>query len=88
MTSMNESTFSDGILVEQTVDNLDGTGTRTTYHPDGTVDSVEELTGLPIPPEPEPDPVANLQAQLAAQQYWDVRILAVLKLENAPTSSP
>lgn len=78
MTSMNESTFSDGILVEQTVDNLDGTGTRTTYHPDGTVDSVEELTGLPIPPEPEPDPVANLQAQLAAQQATIDQLLDAL----------
>ena len=65
---MNESTFANGILVEQTVDNGDGTGTRTTFHPDGTVDTVEQLTGLPIPPPPEPDPMADMQAQLAAQQ--------------------
>ena len=45
---MNTSTFADGVLIEQTVDNGDGTGTRTTFHPDGTVDTVEQLTGLPI----------------------------------------
>ena len=60
--------FADGVLVEQTVDNGDGTGTRTTFHPDGAVDTVEQLTGLPIPPPPEPDPMADMQAQLAAQQ--------------------
>ena len=48
-----------GNIVEQTVDNGDGTGTRTTFHPDGTVDTVEQLTGLPIPPPPEPDPMAD-----------------------------
>ena len=37
-----------GNIVEQTLDHGDGTGTRTTYHPDGTVDSVEQLSGLPI----------------------------------------
>ena len=60
--------FTDGVMVEQTVDNGDGTGTRTTFHPDGTVDTVEQLTGLPIPPPPEPDPVEALQAQVQAQQ--------------------
>ena len=66
---MNETTFdANGNVIEQTVDNLDGTGTRTTYLPDGTVDTVEQLTGLPIPPPPEPDPLMDLQAQVAAQQ--------------------
>ena len=37
------------------VDHGDGTGTRTTYHPDGTVDSVEQLTGLPYDPPTVPD---------------------------------
>ena len=41
-------------IVEQTVDNGDGTGTRTTYHPDGTVDTVEQLSGLPYEPRPLP----------------------------------
>ena len=56
---MNTDTFQDGRLIEQTVDNGDGTGTRTTFHADGTVDTVEQLTGLPIPPPPEPDPMAD-----------------------------
>ena len=58
----------DGNIVERIVDNGDGTGTRTTFHPDGAVDTVEQLTGLPIPPPPEPDPLVDLQAQLAVQQ--------------------
>ena len=57
-----EMVFANGVLIEQTVDNLDGTGTRTTFLPDGTVDTVEQLTGLPIPPPPEPDPMADMQA--------------------------
>ena len=65
---MGSEVWTDGRLVERTVDNGDGTGTRTTYLPDGTVDTVEQLTGLPIPPPPEPDPMADMQAQLAAQQ--------------------
>ena len=60
---MNETTFQNGILVAQTVDNGDGTGTRTTFHPDGTVDTVEQLTGLPIP-EPDPEPAVGLAAQV------------------------
>jgi len=73
-----ESTFSDGVLVEQTVDHGDGTGTRTTFHADGTVDTVEQITGLPVPPPPEPDPVADLQAQLAAQQTLIDELLTAL----------
>ncbi len=75
---MNESTFADGRLVEQIIDNGDGTGTRTTFHPDGTVDTVEQLTGLPIPPPPEPDPLVDLQDQLAAQQALIDELLAAL----------
>lgn len=54
-----ETVFTDGKLVEQTVDNGDGTGTRTTYTPEGEVESVEQLTGLPIPPDAEPEPDAD-----------------------------
>ena len=57
-----------GNVIEQTVDNGDGTGTRTTFDADGNVTSVEQLTGLPIPEPPEPDPVEALQAQVQAQQ--------------------
>ncbi len=63
-----DSGHPNGNVVERTVDNLDGTGTRTTYTPEGEVESVEQLTGLPIPVEPEPDPVEVLQAQVQAQQ--------------------
>ena len=73
-----EMVFANGVLIEQTVDNGDGTGTRTTFHPDGTVDTVEQLTGLPIPPPPEPDPMADMQAQLAAQQALIDELLAAL----------
>ena len=64
--------------IEPPVDHGDGTGTRTTFHPDGTVDTVEQLTGLPIPPPPEPDPMADMQAQLAAQQALIDELLAAL----------
>ena len=69
----------DGLTLEwRIVDNGDGTGTRTTFLPDGTVDTVEQLTGLPIPPPPEPDPMADMQAQLAAQQALIDELLAAL----------
>lgn len=41
-----------GNVVEQVIDNGDGTGTRTVYNPDGTVASTEPLTGLPVVPLP------------------------------------
>ena len=63
---MNQTLFNGtGEIVEQTIDNGDGTGTRTTFDADGNVTSVEQLTGLPIPEPPEPDPVEALQAQVA-----------------------
>ena len=59
--TVSHEVFFDGRLIEQTVDNGDGTGTRTTYLPDGNVTSVEQLTGLPIP-EPDPIPIADVFA--------------------------
>ena len=51
-----DETFThDGKLVEQIVDNGDGTGTRQTFDADGNVTSTVQLTGLPIPPPPPPD---------------------------------
>jgi hypothetical protein len=50
-----DSGHPNGNVVERTVDNLDGTGTRTTYTPEGEVESVEQLTGLPVPPLPTDD---------------------------------
>ena len=49
-----ETVFTDGRMVEQTVDNGDGTGTRRTFDSDGNVTSTEQLTGLPIPTPPPP----------------------------------
>ena len=55
-----------GHVLSQTIDHGDGTGTRTTYLPDGTVDTVEQLTGLPIPEPEPPDPIAEMQATIDA----------------------
>jgi len=55
-----------------------GTATTYTFTPDGTVDTVEQLTGLPIPPPPEPDPLVDLQDQLAAQQALIDELLTAL----------
>jgi YD repeat-containing protein len=67
-------------MVEQTVDNGDGTGTRTVYDSNGNVTSVEQLTGLPIPEPPEPtaeERLASLVAALAdAQSLEEIRTAA------------
>ena len=75
---MNETIFVNGAIVEQTVDHGDGTGTRTTFDADGNVESVEQLSGLPIPEPPPPDPMADMQAQLAAQQALIDELLTAL----------
>ena len=78
------SHFIGGRLAEQIVDNGDGTGTRTTYRPDGTVDTVEQLTGLPIPePEAADDPLAAITALLA--QVTPDQLARVLALGVAVT---
>lgn len=57
----------DGVtLLSTTVDNGDGTGTRTVFDADGNVTSVEQLTGLPIPVEPEPTAEERLATLIAA----------------------
>jgi len=56
---MNTSTYANGVMVEQTIDNGDGTGTRTTYDPEtGQPTGSEQVTGLPIPDPPAADPAA------------------------------
>lgn len=50
-------------VVEVVDDHGDGTGTRTTYNPDGSVAEVVEVSDLPIP---TPDPSAAVAAALAA----------------------
>ena len=48
------------VLLSTTIDNGDGTGTRTTYDADGNVTSVEQLTGLPVVVVPLPtDPLLD-----------------------------
>ncbi len=42
-----------GKLVEQVIDHGDGTGTRTTYRPDGTVLATTPVTGLAVDPPDE-----------------------------------
>ena len=56
--------FTDGNIVEQTVDNGDGTGTRTDYTTEPP--TVTQLTGLPIPVPPEPTDGEKLATLLAA----------------------
>ena len=58
--------WADGVLTALTVNNGDGSGTRTTYDEHGNETSSEQLTGLPIPePVAEPtDPVALLVSAL------------------------
>lgn len=41
-----------------TIDNGDGTGTRTTYDESGNVTGTEQVTGLPVPDLPT-DPLAD-----------------------------
>jgi hypothetical protein len=63
---MNTSTYANGVMVEQTIDNGDGTGTRTTYDPEtGQPTGSEQVTGLPIP-EPAPPPLDEQVAELVA----------------------
>ena len=63
---MNVEHFADGVLIERTVDHGDGTGARMTFDADGNVESVEQLSGLPIPEPPPPDPIAEMQATIDA----------------------
>lgn len=60
-----EITF-EGLLTERVIDNGDGTGTRTVFDADGNVTSVEQLTWLPIPVEPEPTAEERLATLIAA----------------------
>lgn len=47
---MNETVFGDDGIIEQVIDNGDGTGTRTRYDTDGTPRQVETLEDLPVEP--------------------------------------
>lgn len=75
----------DGTLLERLVDNLDGTGTRTTYDTDGNITGTEELTGLPIP---EPVPLTEtevlakhvLAPKVRAEELSDAELAEVAPL--------
>jgi hypothetical protein len=67
MTAHHDVTFN-GVLVARTIDHGDGTGQHLRFNADGTVASTEDVTGLPIPEPEQPDPVAELQAQVAELQ--------------------
>ena len=45
--------YRDGRIVEQTIDNGDGTGTRTRYDTDGKPVETVEVKGLPVEPPGE-----------------------------------
>lgn len=65
--------YDEGVLVESTVDNGDGTGTRTTYNADGTVATVEVLDSLPVSAD-SPDPTYQLlQAIVDATTFDEVK---------------
>lgn len=64
---MNRKVYDEGNLVEEEVDNGDGTGTLTDFTTDPP--TVTQLTDLPIyePPPPSPeDRITVLEADLAA----------------------
>jgi len=68
MTNIDDLNVTTGVRTV-TVDNGDGTGTRTVYLPDGSVDTVEQLAGLPLyePPEPtDAERIAQLEAIIDA----------------------
>lgn len=66
------SVFEDGVLVEEIIDNGDGTGSRTDYRTNPP--SVTVLSDLPVP---EPDPMSLLLEKLAdAQSLEEVRTAA------------
>ena len=71
---MNRELFtSDGLLVERTVNNNDGTGTHTTFDADGNVTSETALTGLPIIPPFDPlDATGALATLLVVEGVLDI----------------
>ena len=97
---MNHTIFdTNGKIVEQTLDNGDGTGTHTVFHDDGT-ETVTQLTDLPIievPPETAADKLAKLAPEQAeavvtlglglvmqAGPMWD----AMTKMSASNTARP
>jgi hypothetical protein len=68
--------YYEGILIEEFIDNNDGTGTINRYNQDGSIDETEELSGLVIQPEFVPlDSVGALATLLV--------VLNLIPLEDA-----
>ena len=72
--------FHNGRLIEQTIDNGDGTGTRTTYGPDGQPVSTGALTGLPV------EPPAEKNRRTIEQRLTD-DLAAMQAIINTPNAS-
>jgi hypothetical protein len=65
--------YVNGLLAESTIDNGDGTATRTIYNADGTVAATDTVPGLPVV-EVTPDPLHQLaQAIVDATSLDDVK---------------
>jgi hypothetical protein len=64
-----------GTIVSTTVDNGDGTGTYTVFNEDGSVESVENITGLPIFSYPPLDSTGALATLLV--------VLDVIPIQDA-----
>ena len=65
----------DGTIIATTIDNGDGTGTYTTFNEDGSVQSVANLTNLPIFSYPPLDDTGALATLLV--------VLNVIPIEDA-----
>jgi len=80
-----------GNIIEQVVDNGDGTGTRTLYGPDGQVTGTEALTGLPIPDPPAAEALATAAEALTAaipDPALREPMLALLDLITSTSTTP
>ena len=80
-----------GNIIEQVVDNGDGTGTRTIYGPDGQVTGTEALTGLPIPDPPAAEALATAAEALTAaipDPALREPMLALLDLITSTSTTP
>lgn len=73
--------YVDGVLVSRLVDNGDGTGTRTFFDETGAETSSEPVTGLPVEPEVEPDPVTAALAVLTTHTADELKRAVVLGVE-------
>lgn len=81
-----------GRVIEQTVDHGDGTGTRTTYDPDGQVIDTSTVD-LPLPPEPDPTETASPRSPRSTRpcgrpSWARIRSGSVVRSRSQPRRSP